>query len=86
MTIDLSALEADLSAAPSSRGNRCAVQDLVARYPEAEEVLRRAINDLTRSCAGQARILSRNGLKISESAIKRHRDGTCQQCKEESAA
>ena len=80
--IDVSALEADLQAAPRGvpSGHRCALQVLVTEYPEAEEVLRRAIADLSRSAAVTAAILTRNGLKISDSSIKRHRQGTCTMC------
>lgn len=80
--IDLSALQADLEAGSKPRTNsNCAVQLLVREHPEAEEVLRSAIADQRRSAAKVAVILTRNGLKISETSIKRHRQGACQACK-----
>lgn len=82
MTINLSALEADLEAAPTTYGQKCALQALAAEHPEAEAVLRRAVLDVHRSAARVSQILTRNGLKISEASIKRHRQGICTRCKE----
>ena len=82
--IDLSALEADLEATPPSGTGRntCAVQSLVAQHPEAESVLKRAIADHRRSAKRVSEVLTRNGLKIGETAIRKHRTGTCSVCKE----
>jgi hypothetical protein len=86
MSINLEALEADLDATPLPRGaggHVCLVQALVAEHPEAEEVLRRALADTRRSHKRTAEILTRNGLKISETTVRKHRNGTCTVCRME---
>lgn len=87
MTLDLSALQADLDSLPKAGrgGTVCALQALVKEHPEAEETLLRAIADHTRSAARVAEVLTRNGLQISETSIKRHRKGGCQQCRKAAA-
>lgn len=86
MTIDLDALEADLAAMPPKGvgGRTCVVQALVAEHPEAEGVLKQALADHARSAGRIAAILTRNGLKISETAVRKHRAGTCTVCREAS--
>jgi len=80
--IDLSALEADLEALPpkGSGQNKCKVQMLVALHPEAAATLKRAIGDLRWSPASVAAVLTKNGLPISESTIRKHRNNECSIC------
>ena len=85
MTIDIKALEADLEGLgqqPGSKRVNCRPLALIAEHPEAEEAIRKGIADLRYSAAKIAEVLTRNGLKISENSIKRHRQGACEACKE----
>lgn len=83
--IDLSAIEADLASAPKvgNSRNQCSVQALVRDHPEAEKTIRDAIAATRYSAATIASVLTKNGLKIGETTIRRHRQGDCKFCNRE---
>lgn len=86
MSIDLSALQADLDSIQQTQGGHpCRVQQLVAEHPEAEETLRKAIASTQYSARNVARVLTRNGLDISEGSVNKHRKGECRYCKAQAA-
>jgi hypothetical protein len=84
--IDVSAIESELESLPpkGSGGHLCSLQKLVAEHPEAEGVLRRAIGDMRYGTRRVAEVLTANGLTISETTVRKHRNNACTTCKEAS--
>ena len=82
MKLDLDKLQKDLDEIPAkgSGGRKCGLQELVLEHPEAEAIIREALTSDKYSAMRVADTLTKNGLKIGESTITKHRRGLCTRC------
>lgn len=82
--LDLSALDADFDGLPSKGkgGHSCVVQELAAAHPGAGPTIAKYIAATQYSTKRVSEVLTKHGLKISSTAVRKHRLGACTVCQD----
>lgn len=81
----MSKLTDDLAALPE-RGaptNGCALTEAFAANPEDKEAIIAAVRNLRYSSAAVSEALTKNGIKIGDAGVRRHRANRCTSCTRE---